>query len=171
MARLPEPVRRPVALGALLGNVVLVFQQSEAAKRVSIELDLPPDDPQLDVDETLLIQALLNVLTNAAEAADSLSGGGLIRIALESDIKDIRIVIADQGCGVPETLIDQMFHAFVTTKPNGTGTGLNLARQIALAHGGDLLFLGAQDTWSAVFVFTLPTSPKLADVDERLGRA
>lgn len=165
MARLPDPILRPVELGPLLCDVVRVFEQSLSAKRVSVELDLPADCPTLDLDEALLTQALLNVLTNAAEAAGATPAPGLIRISLVSDRQEVRIVIADNGCGVADNLAEQIFHAFVTTKPNGTGTGLNLARQIALAHGGDLIFLGASDTWNAVFAFILRVSPKLLDVD------
>jgi signal transduction histidine kinase len=165
MAKLPEPVIHPVALGPLLRDVVLVFEHSLSARTVSIELDLPPDCPPVDADETLLTQALLNVLTNAAEATAATPGPRRIRVSVVHDVKDVRIFISDNGCGVPDSLVEQIFHAFVTTKPNGTGTGLNLARQIALAHGGDLIFLGAQDSWSAVFAFILRVSPTLLDVD------
>ena len=164
MARLPEPVLRPVDILPLLRDVVLVFKQSLAARSVSVELDLPSECPSLDLDETLLTQALLNVLANAAEAADAASGSGRIRVSLVVDRNEIQIVISDNGCGVPDSLVEQIFHAFVTTKSNGTGTGLNLARQIALAHGGDLIFLGANENWSAVFAFILRISPKLLDV-------
>ena len=155
MARLPEPVIRPVELGPLLRDVVLVFEQSVSARSASVELDLPPGCPIIELDETLFTQALLNVLTNAAEATEGVAGTGRIRISSTNDDNEVRIVVADNGRGVPDGLIEQIFHAFVTTKPNGTGTGLNLARQIALAHGGDLIFLGAKDSWSAVFAFVL----------------
>ncbi|MBW8880985.1 MAG: sensor histidine kinase, partial [Asticcacaulis sp.] len=55
--------------------------------------------------------------------------------------------------GVPEAIRGNLFTAFATTKPKGTGTGLNLARQIALAHGGNLELLDGEPT---TFAFTLP---------------
>ena len=161
MARLPEPSRHPVDIGRLLQDVLWVFGQSLDRKTVSVELDLPPDSPSLDVDDTLLTQALLNLLTNAAEATATTPGPGRIRLSLAHDRNEVRISVADNGCGVPASLVEQIFHAFVTTKPSGTGTGLNLARQIALAHGGDLVFMGGEESWSAVFALILPVPPKL----------
>lgn len=164
MARLPDPVFRPVEIGPLLRDIVRVFELSVAAKGVSIALDVPANIPSLDLDETLLTQALLNVLTNAAEATTALPGPGRIRLSVTHDRDEVRISISDNGCGVADSLAEQIFHAFVTTKASGTGTGLNLARQIALAHGGDLVFLGRNDAWSSVFCFILRVSPKLLGV-------
>lgn len=165
MAKLPDPVLRPVEVGVLLQDILRVFEQSMRGRAMSLELDLPPRPLNVDIDETLMTQALLNVLTNAAEAAAATAEPGRIRLSVVDGDGEVRIVVADNGCGVPDALNDQMFHAFVTTKPDGTGTGLNLARQIALAHGGDLVFLGRKDNWSAVFAFILraPPSPQLMD--------
>ena len=159
MARLPEPVLRPVELRRLLQDILRVFEQSIRSKSIAIELDIPQQCPHVDLDETLLTQALLNVLTNAAEALAVARAPRKIRVSVVSEDGETQILVADNGCGVPEALTDQIFQAFVTTKPSGTGTGLNLARQIALAHGGDLVFLGRNDAWSAVFAFILRSSP------------
>lgn len=165
MAKLPDPVLRPVEIGVLVQDILRVFEQSLRGRAMSLGFDLPARPLTVDVDETLLTQALLNVLTNAAEAAAATAEQGRIRVSVIDGDNEVRITVADNGCGVPDALNDQIFHAFVTTKPNGTGTGLNLARQIALAHGGDLVFLGRKDNWSAVFAFILraPPSPQLMD--------
>ncbi|MBW8880310.1 MAG: sensor histidine kinase, partial [Asticcacaulis sp.] len=164
MARLPEPALRPVDIGSLLRDIVRVFEQSTVARDVSLTIDLAPDVPALDLDETLMTQALLNVLTNAAEATGGNGGERRIKVSLACVREEVHVLIADNGCGVPENLSGQIFHAFVTTKANGTGTGLNLARQIALAHGGDLILVGHDATWSAIFCFVLrsPTGPAAA---------
>jgi len=164
MAKLPEPVVRPVELVRLLGDILRVFEQSIKGKSISIEVDLPQQGMQLELDDTLLTQAILNVLTNAAEAVATATEPRRIRISVASNGGETRILVADNGCGVPDALNDQIFHAFVTTKPSGTGTGLNLARQIALAHGGDLVFLGRNEAWSAVFAFILRASPQAPGV-------
>lgn len=165
MARLPEPVLRPVDIALLLQDILRVFEQSIKAQPIALELDLPVDCPSLDLDETLVTQALLNVLTNAAEAVAAAPRPGHIRVSVVNDGSDVRIVVSDNGCGVPDSLNAQIFHAFVTTKPSGTGTGLNLARQIALAHGGDLVLLGQDETWSAVFAFIFRASPKASGIE------
>jgi signal transduction histidine kinase len=159
MARLPDPVLRPVQPGAVVRDVVRVFARGAAARGVSIDVDVPPDLPWLDLDETLFAQALLNILANAAEATRDNRGARRVRLSVDRSGQDLRIAVADNGSGVPEDLRRQLFHTFVTTKPNGTGTGLNLARQIALAQGGDLIWFEGEGEWTTVFAFTFGLPP------------
>ncbi len=154
LARLPDPVLRPVLPGAFVRDVGRVFVQSAAAQGVSVEIDVAADLAPLELDETLFAQALLNILTNAAEATLENKGVRRVRLFVDRRDQDIRIAVADNGCGIGEDLRQQLFHTFVTTKPMGTGTGLNLARQIALAQGGDLVWIDGEGAWSTLFAFT-----------------
>ncbi|WAC46853.1 ATP-binding protein [Asticcacaulis sp. SL142] len=161
LARLPDPALRSVDVGTLIQDIVQVFRQSPLASNISIRIDIQKHCPRFDLDETLMAQALLNILSNAAEATIGMPVAGQIQVSMECDSDEARILISDNGGGIPEPLAGQIFHAFVTTKANGTGTGLNLARQIALAHGGDLIFMGARaPAWSTVFCFIVRTSPR-----------
>ncbi len=160
LARLPEPEPESVDPGALLHDVIRVFEQSPVARGVAIDLDLPADITRLDLDEALMAQALINVLTNAAEACAAAEGPRRIGVSIVRHHDEVRICIGDTGAGIADGLRDKIFHAFVTTKPTGTGTGLNLARQIALAHGGDLVLLEESAPWSTVFAFVFRISPK-----------
>ncbi len=160
LARLPDPIPRPVDLEALLRDVIRVFEQSPAALEVAITMDIPPDIPRLDLDEALLAQALINVLTNAAEATAANTGERRIGLSVIRDQDELHVRIGDNGCGIPDDLRDTIFHAFVTTKATGTGTGLNLARQIALAHGGDLVLSRPGVPWSTAFSFIFPVPSK-----------
>lgn len=160
LARLPDPVQRPTDPGALLRDVIRVFEQSPAAREVAIGVDVPGDLPSVDLDEALLAQALINVLTNAAEASLDKGDGRLIGVSLVRSYDEIEIRIGDNGAGVPDDLRDKIFHAFVTTKATGSGTGLNLARQIALAQGGDLVLSPSGAPWSTVFSFVFPIPAK-----------
>jgi signal transduction histidine kinase len=165
MARLPEPAVRRTEMGTLLADIIRVFERSVPASEIDIEIALPADCPTLEVDETLLTQALLNLLKNAAEATEGGTGRRRVRLSLEHNREETRICVADNGGGVPDDLAEQIFHAFVTTKPEGSGTGLNLARQIALAHGGDLVFMGRSEGWSSVFCFIVYSSPRVLGAD------
>jgi len=160
LARLPDPEPRPIDLGTLLHDVVRVFEQSPAARNITIEMHLPPDIPRLDLDEALLAQALINVLTNAAEACGTAEGPHRIGLSVVRNYGEVEIRIGDTGSGIADDLRDKIFHAFVTTKATGTGTGLNLARQIALAHGGDLVLLEKSHPWNTVFGFVFRISAK-----------
>ena len=157
LARLPEPILRPVHMRAFVADVIRVFEQGSKAQGVAIDLDLSTNLPSIDLDDALMAQALLNVLANAADATDSNERARRIRVSAIAAATEIRLCIADNGCGIPDDLRDQIFHAFVTTKPSGTGTGLNLARQIALAHGGDLVLQDGSDDWRTAFCFVFPT--------------
>ena len=76
----------------------------------------------------LLAQALINLLRNAAQASGE---HGRVRLALRPDA----IEVEDDGPGVPANLRNDVFLPFFTTRGNGTGVGLNLVRQIVVAHG------------------------------------
>ncbi|MFN3712076.1 MAG: ATP-binding protein [Alcanivoracaceae bacterium] len=93
--------------------------------------DLPP----VECSASQINQVLLNILTNAAQA---ISGHGLIRISTELDHDQALIRIRDDGCGMPEAVRKRIFDPFYTTKPVGEGTGLGLAIsfQIIEQHGG-----------------------------------
>ncbi len=153
LSRLPDPVKRTTNLNACLMDVLNVFKRADFAAEIDIEVEIPAGIYYLEVDEAQLVQALMNVLTNAAEACLDREGPGRIRLALLVTTDELLITISDNGCGVPQNLRNEIFHGFVTTKNTGTGTGLNLARQIALAHGGDLT-LTADPDWTTTFCFT-----------------
>jgi nitrogen fixation/metabolism regulation signal transduction histidine kinase len=88
----------------------------------------------LRADPDLLAQALINLLRNAAQAAASNEPRVILRVSRD-DMADVVIAIADNGAGVPEPLHREIFLPFYTTRTEGTGVGLNLVRQIVVAHG------------------------------------
>lgn len=148
LARLPAPTRVPVRLRAMADDLARLFagRWPGAALSVAVADDLcwPLDRDQLD-------QAIWALLQNAAEAA----AGRVARVALRmrASADGLAIDIADDGPGVPPDAATRIFRPFHTTKPDGTGIGLSLARQIALAHGGTLTLRSARP---ALFRLTLP---------------
>jgi len=161
LARLPKPELRRVDVTGLVADVVRVFEQSAVAKGVTVTLHMDEGAPSLEMDEALMAQAMINVLTNAAEATRDNSGPRRVNIALRRVDNDMAIVIADNGTGIEPAMRDRIFHGFITTKPEGAGIGLSLARQIALAHGGDLRLMDQSEPWSSTFLFRLPGSKDL----------
>jgi signal transduction histidine kinase len=89
----------------------------------------------LDADPDLLAQALINLLRNAAQAGAPPAGGGRVRLAMAGAPGGAVIEVEDDGPGVPEALRGEIFLPFFTTRSGGTGVGLNLVRQIVVAHG------------------------------------
>jgi signal transduction histidine kinase len=86
-------------------------------------------------DAIALEQLLLNLLLNSAQA---MAPGGRASLILDVDGADVRIVVTDTGTGIAAEDLKQVLDPFFSTKADGTGLGLPIARQIAAAHGGSL---------------------------------
>ena len=127
LARLPAPNLRPVDVASLIRRV------AGLETRLSVVLT---DGPALmiEADEDQLEQLLINLLRNAVDAA--LETGGQARLEWRQSANALEIIIEDDGPGLSNT--SNLFVPFFTTKPNGSGIGLVLSRQIAEAHGGAL---------------------------------
>jgi C4-dicarboxylate-specific signal transduction histidine kinase len=88
-------------------------------------------------DPELLSQAIINLLHNAVDAAENMERPVVKLFAARKD-SEMQFSVSDNGCGIPPGILDEIYVPFFTTKKNGSGIGLTLSRQIALAHGGQL---------------------------------
>lgn len=138
--------------------------------RLHVEFDLPESPVHVDVSEPPLRRALLNVLQNAIQHAPADSA---ITIRLAPDPQDAHlwcIEIGDRGPGIPPVRREKVFEMFVTTRPEGTGLGLFMARA-AMAHcGGTIVALG-RDGGGTIIRLTLPQAagPRAAADDNAKG--
>src|SRR6185295_6935308 len=107
-------------------------------------------------DPTLMRQSFLNLLINAVEALD---GEGTISVSIDSpnDRRHVRVVVEDNGRGIPAQIVNKIFIPFFTTKTHGTGLGLSLVQKIVLAHNGHIE-IQSKDRKGTRFIVTLPTS-------------
>jgi signal transduction histidine kinase len=105
-------------------------------------------------DRVQLQQVFMNLMLNAIEAMED-SGGEL---TVMSQLQDGQLLfsVSDTGVGLPRGEMDQIFSAFFTTKPQGSGMGLAISRSIVESHGGRL-WATANNGRGATFHFTLPT--------------
>jgi nitrogen fixation/metabolism regulation signal transduction histidine kinase len=127
LARLPAPSLAPLAVAPLIRRVVALEGRLPVFVEKGAEVKLDGDADQLE-------QLLINLLRNAADAALATRGGVGIGWRVDGGFLEVRV--EDEGPGLASR--ENLFVPFYTTKPNGTGIGLALSRQIAEAHGGTL---------------------------------
>jgi two-component system, NtrC family, nitrogen regulation sensor histidine kinase NtrY len=135
-------VALPVA--PLAQSLASLFRAEWPAEQVTLEVLVPADIPPLQAERDLLEPVLLNLLRNAAQAAISGRAPGhatgcraSVRLSFQRASSGRTLIdIEDNGPGIPEALREEVFLPFFTTKPDGQGVGLSLARQTVLAHGG-----------------------------------
>jgi signal transduction histidine kinase len=126
------------------------------ANRYSIvtRLDLAPDLPKITADRVQLQQVFMNLMLNAIEAMKDTGGELKIKTELGQE-GSVLISVSDTGVGLPAENINEIFNAFFTTKPEGSGMGLAISRSIIESHGGRLWATG-NDGRGATFQLTLP---------------
>ncbi len=149
LARLPAPQRTQVRVEELVRRVAAIEQR--LAVRVA-----PGPDITMHADRDQLEQALINLVRNAVDAA--LETGGCVDVAWRLDGARVELVVSDEGLGLPATA--NLFVPFFTTKPQGTGIGLVLSRQIAEAHGGMLSLENRRDVRGCVASLTIPLADR-----------
>jgi signal transduction histidine kinase len=126
----------PCNLNKLLGAACNLLQ-SENGQKLSIEYDLG-EVPSLTGHPAKLSQAFYGVLDNAAKAVQ---GGGGIRVGTRRVADRVEVCIEDDGCGIADDVLPRVFDPFYSTRGVGAGTGLGLtvARDIVMAHQGEIL--------------------------------
>jgi signal transduction histidine kinase len=121
---------------------------------VTIHSELDREAPNILADRVQLQQVFMNLMLNAIEAMRETGGKLTISSRLNSDGQLI-VSISDTGVGLPGQEVEQIFEAFYTTKPQGTGMGLAITRSIVEAHGGRVWATPNPEV-GATFHFSLP---------------
>lgn len=138
LTRIPNPTFRPTEANKLLQNVFELLQGQAKDKGVTLHLHELPSSLTFQADETLLEQVLINLVKNAIEACANQEDVAVhLHLQRQSDGQPV-IQIADNGPGIPPEDLEQIFVPFFTTKPEGSGIGLSLSRQIMRMHKGSI---------------------------------
>jgi len=135
LLKVPQPVPTIVSVLDTLQAVRTLM--SDELARVQVVIDVSPETLEVSADGNLLDQVLLNLVRNSL---DALKDSGQPRLELSGRLSFGRVLICvrDNGCGIDEETIAQIFVPFFTTKREGSGIGLSLSRQIMTAHGGEI---------------------------------
>jgi PAS domain S-box-containing protein len=148
------PARELVDVNDIAREMLVLLRNEANRYSVSMRTDLASVLPRVTADRVQLQQVCLNLMLNAIEAMKDNGGELTIKSALDQD-GDVLISVSDTGVGLPVEHADQIFNAFFTTKPEGSGMGLAVSRSIIESHGGRL-WASANLDRGATVQFTLP---------------
>ena len=151
-----SPKREFVPLNQVVGEMTGMLRSEASRHGVSIRTDLKDDLPMTVADRVQLQQVLMNLMLNGIEAMNETGGVLMVKSQLGED-GQIEISVNDTGPGLPGNA-DQLFEAFFTTKPQGSGMGLAISKSIVESHGGRIWATGDGGR-GATFHFTLPAAP------------
>ena len=157
----PQPAERQLLdLNELVRVSAGLMGYDKRMHRVNLQLDLDSQLPAIYGVADQLTQVVMNLLINAADALKSVEDRPW-EITLSSEVYEgnVRLVVADNGCGMSKDTINRAFEAFFTTKSRGTGLGLSLCYSIITEHGGTIEIDSALGEGTQVRL-TLPVDPR-----------
>jgi len=164
----------PVDLRTIVQDSLDATRQLFRARNVTLEAHLPDRVPPVDADRDRLVQVLVNLLSNAAKFVEP--GVGRVSVALRELDAVLRVAVSDNGPGIGRDDQRIIFEKFrqagntMTDKPQGTGLGLPISRQIVEYLGGRL-WVESEPGKGATFIFELPVATRAETGSETLGEA
>jgi len=152
------PERELIDVNEVIGEMIILLRSEAMRYNIAVRTELAADLPRIMGDRVQLQQVLMNLMINGIDAMNDLDA--VREIAVKSQLADneqLLVSVSDTGVGLPPKQEDQIFNAFFTTKPHGTGMGLRISRSIVESHRGRLW---AADNFprGASFHLTLPIS-------------
>ncbi len=136
LLKVPQPEPETVRVLDALNSVTALMANELGGVR--LDIDVVPASLEVYADRQLLDQVLINLVRNAADATRDIDSPKM-RLSAKLDFGRVIIRVTDNGPGIPEEIVDQIFVPFFTTRRTGSGIGLSLSRQIMTAHCGEIV--------------------------------
>ena len=144
--KITNPNLKHVFVRDLFENMHHLMQPTLEQKKIELEIILKDPDLSLDLDINLVEQILINLIVNAIDAVKDRHGPRIILSALHSATNNrIIIKVTDNGSGMNEEVLHNIFIPFFSTKKNGSGIGLSLCKQIMMLHKGNIQVQSVED--------------------------
>lgn len=139
---------------SVLQDVVAVLKPKGSAKGLEFFTEFPSEPLWASIDASLMEQALVAVVTNAIEASPP-GARVQVRAHLDRETGWAVITVQDEGAGIPAHLLEKVFAPYFTTKADGIGLGLTMAKKIIEAHGG-VIRIASQERQGTTVIIRLP---------------
>jgi signal transduction histidine kinase/CheY-like chemotaxis protein len=151
------PERELVDVNEIAQEILFLLRSEAMQYSISVRTELAADLPRVIGDRVHLQQVLMNLIMNSIDAMKDVDGARELCIKSQrTETGQLLVSVTDTGVGLPPQHADQIFDAFFTTKPDGTGMGLRISRSVVESHGGRL-WAADNPPRGASFCFTLPT--------------
>ena len=163
----PQPPRRiDVDMSKVVRDVEALFAARTRRAGINLEIDIPDSDvPVLSLDHGLMVQLLVNLLTNSIQATER---GGTVSVLLAPfpHRDGVVLAVSDTGRGIPKHALERIFDPFFTTKEEGTGLGLPICRQIVEQHGGTITIESVEGSGTRVVILLPDMTPRGAEKEK-----
>jgi two-component system, NtrC family, nitrogen regulation sensor histidine kinase NtrY len=136
LMRVPAPDRSIVSVKEMIDGVTALFETELASRRIILSVKIDPESLEIAVDQEMIEQVLINLMRNAIDALRDYDAARISVRAYQDGRGYTLVELSDNGPGIEPDVIDRIFIPFFTTKKEGSGIGLSLARQIMRQHGG-----------------------------------
>ena len=133
------PQRELVDVNEVIREMIVLLRGEATRYSISVRTELAADLPQVMGDRVQLQQVMMNLMLNSIDATKAVDGTRELAIESRRMVNEqLQVSVRDTGIGLPANQLEQIFDAFFTTKPHGTGMGLRISRSIIESHGGRL---------------------------------
>ena len=132
-----EPDFSNIKVSKMLDHILSLLEDETAQFKVEVTMDILPSELEILADEKLIEQTLINLVKNSIQAVEGIESP-VIHIKAGKSGEQVAIEITDNGKGISEEILDNVFTPFFTTRKNGSGIGLSLARQVMQMHNGSI---------------------------------
>jgi nitrogen fixation/metabolism regulation signal transduction histidine kinase len=137
LSRLPQPDRKVIRVSDLLGEIAELYGPQFERRSMGFSVSPGAGKHSILADEAQVKQVLINLVKNGMEALEECSEP-MLQIGVKRVLDHMVIEVSDNGPGIPNDILEKIFIPFYTTKPEGSGIGLSLCRQIIRNHGGQV---------------------------------
>jgi len=137
LTKLPNPSFTEFKVSELIHSIQQLMEPRMLSQKVSMTIDLPDPSMSISADRSMIEQVLINLVTNSMEAISGIENPQ-IKIRAYSQKREKMIEVQDNGKGIPDENIKDVFIPFFSTKESGSGIGLSISRQIMSLHGGTI---------------------------------